>query len=107
MDEHSNEGTRDTNKSNHGMDAAAFFPRTFFGGEAFFSFCAASSAEVRPRAAALRSGRYPLFATEATTPNERRPPERLRTFAVDRAGRTACGDAFDFRVVICSPDSEL
>jgi len=33
------------------VDAAAFFPRTFFGGEAFFSFCAASSAEVRPRAA--------------------------------------------------------
>jgi hypothetical protein len=56
---------------------------------------------------ALRSGRYPLFATEATTPNERRPPERLRTVAVVRAGRTACGDAFDFRVVICNPDSEL
>jgi hypothetical protein len=33
------------------MDTAAFFPRTFFGGEAFFSFCAASSAEERPRAA--------------------------------------------------------
>lgn len=56
---------------------------------------------------ALRSGRYPDFATEATTPNERRPPERLRTLAVDRAGRTARGDAFDFRVVICNPDSEL
>lgn len=107
MDEHSSGDTRDTKKINHPKNAAAFFPRTFFGGEAFFSFCAARSAEERPRAAALRSGRYPLFATEATTPNERRPPERLRTVAVVRAGRTACGDAFDFRVVICNPDSEL
>jgi len=41
----------DTKDTNHAVDAAAFFPRTFFGGEAFFSFCAASSAEVRPSAA--------------------------------------------------------
>lgn len=40
--------TRDTQRDGH---AVAFFPRAFFGGRAFFSFCAAIRAEVRPRAA--------------------------------------------------------
>ena len=48
MKVHSEENTRDTRQDGH---AVAFFPRAFFGGRVFFSFCAAMRAEVRPRAA--------------------------------------------------------
>jgi len=77
----------------------AFFPRTFLSGVGLGSFCAARMAETRPRAAVLRSGRYPLFEYFAVAPSVLRPPERLRIVAVDLPELTAKGDDF-LRVVI-------